>query len=77
MIIDDVDKDSKWMGTSLKHWMDHRPFMAPVKGGYMEIRPKSIIVTSNYMPDEIWEEEMVWKAIQRRLKVKKFTLPLF
>lgn len=58
IIIDDIDpKSGAWMGTLLKRWSDHYPFPAEFKGGSMKIRPKTIIVTSNYSIEEIWPDE--------------------
>jgi len=72
VIIDDFDKFQVSQGGDMKRWMDHYPFMAAYKGGYMEIRPKKIIVTSNYSPDQIWEDTETVDPIKRRVKLVRF-----
>jgi len=53
----------------MKRWLDKYPFQAPVKGGYMLIRPKKIVVTSNYTVREIWSDEQTAGPIERRVRV--------
>ena len=51
VLIDDFEPD--WHGKSkIKVWADRYPFQAESKGSTMKIRPKHIIVTSNYKLDE-------------------------
>lgn len=69
VLIDDFDIYQKAMAGDMKRWLDKYKFKAPIKGGYMEIRPKKIIVSSNYHFNEIWEDEMTRAAIKRRVKV--------
>jgi len=71
VIIDDFDVYQKAQGGDIKRWCDHYPFMAPVKGGYIEIRPKTIIITSNYSIDEIWDDAQTAEPMKRRCKVIK------
>ena len=56
----------------MKRWLDRYVAKVPVKGGYMTIRPQMIIITSNYHPRDIWEDEMTFKAIERRCKIVHF-----
>ena len=72
VIIDDFDKYQVKQGGDMKRWMDHRPFRAPIKGGYLTIRPRKIIVTSNYHPDQIWEDEETRDPIKRRVRIVRF-----
>ena len=72
VVIDDFDKYQKSQGGDMKRWLDRYPFPAAVKGSYMEIRPRKIIITSNYHPDDIWDDEITRAAIARRVKIVRF-----
>lgn len=68
--LDDFDKYQRAKAGDLKRWVDHRPFRAQIKGGSLGlIRPKRIIVTSNYHPDEIWDDEVTRSCLNRRFIV--------
>lgn len=75
VIIDDFDKFQVKQSGDMKRWLDRYVFKAEVKGGYLgDIRPKKIIITSNYHPKEIWEEsDITLSTILRRVKVTKFS----
>ena len=68
VIIDDMDPFHKTLTQEFKVWSHHYPFPAETKGGSLCIRPKKIIVTSNYRIDEIWEDETTRQALHRRFK---------
>lgn len=73
VIIDDFDKEHKYMGYYLKIWADRYAFPVEVKGGRKVIRPEKIVVTSNYHPNEIWESEPgTLKPLLKRFKVVHF-----
>lgn len=74
VIIDDFDIFQKSLSGDMKRWLDRYPFQAPVKGGYLQIRPSKIIVTSNYHWLDIWEDEITRDAIARRVKEVNFNL---
>lgn len=70
VIIEDIDKYHVKLGYYLKIWSDHYPFPGNMKGsGSQMIRPKKIIITSNYQPAEIWDDEQTIDPITRRFKL--------
>lgn len=69
VIIDDFDKFQVKQGGDMKRWLDRYPFKAEVKGGMMDIRPKKIVVTSQYHPGQIWDDEKTVDAILRRVTI--------
>lgn len=69
VVIDDLDVYDKAIGGDLKRWVDHYPFPAQMKGSSVVIRPKRVIVTSQYAPEEIWEDPKTLEALRRRFVV--------
>lgn len=69
VVLDDFDPShGKYLGYFLKIWADHYSFNAEVKGGMIHIRPKVIIVTSQYSINECFEESQTVEAINRRFQ---------
>lgn len=69
IIIDEVDR-TNCMGLSnrLKIWADMYAFIAEDKGGAFKIRPKHVIVTSNYKIEDLFAEldPVTLSAVLRR-----------
>jgi len=77
ILIDDLSKtEGQWFGEHLKQWADHYPFPSETKGDGMVIRPKKIVVTSNYSIDEIWgHDDNLCEALKRRFKIRHVVQP--
>lgn len=72
VMVDDIEQEETFMLGNLKKWAQHKPFPGEDKyGGFKVIRPKTIIVTSNYHPDEIWKNTKEVEPISRRFKIIK------
>lgn len=76
VVIEDLDKYHVKLGYKLKLWADHYPFPVADKGkGQRMIRPKKIIITSNYEPCEIWEDQKTIGPICRRFRMVPYGEP--
>lgn len=76
VLLDDLDHfHAPAMGSALKRYADHYPFRAEVKTSSMLIRPKLIVVTSQYTIQELWPEPELQSALLRRFKVTHFGSP--
>lgn len=70
VVLDDFDPGhGKFLGYFLKIWADHYAFNAEVKGGMLRIRPKKIIVTSQYPIGACFDEAETIEAVTRRFAV--------
>lgn len=68
VLIDDIEPVHSVLGHHIKQWADHYPFTAEQKGTSIRIRPKALVITSNYTIEEIWNGTMA-EAIRRRFTV--------
>ncbi len=75
VILDDIGhKEAEWIGTFLKRWSDRYSFPAEQKGTTTILRPKRIVVTSNYEIHQLFgTDHMMRKAVERRFVVEHFT----
>lgn len=62
-------------GHHFKQWADKYPFPAEVKGGVINLRPKRIIITSNYTIQECWLRPQDHEPILRRFTVHHHNKP--
>lgn len=69
VIIEDWDPFQYKQGGDLKRWLDRYPFQAEVKRGYQKIRPRLIIVTSQYTIAECFNDQQAIDAISRRSRL--------
>jgi len=70
VLIEDVGVDHNYLGYHLKIWADRYTYRAEVKGASVVLRPKAILVTSNYHPKEIWTDLNILNPILERFKLK-------
>lgn len=71
VLLEDADPDvCEHIAYYLKIWADHHPFNAEVKGGmFKAIRPKRIIVTSQYSIEDCFHRPEDREALLRRFEV--------
>lgn len=77
VLIEDIDLTHDKLSHLLKIWLDRYPFYAEIKGTYIKIRPAKIIITSNYRPDEIFKDDMLIEALERRFELVERVAPLY
>lgn len=64
------------LAQSLKEWSDRYPFDGQIKYGKLEgIRPKKVIVLSNYTIRECFPDSKDYEPLERRFKVTEFKKP--
>lgn len=69
VILDDFDKVHNVLAYHIKIWADRYAFLGETKGGALALRPELLIITSNYAPEDIWQDERDLEPIRRRFKV--------
>lgn len=72
VLIEEIELDDVNWAKQLKTWAELYPFRAQVKGSMIWIRPKRIVVTSNYHPMQIWSDSQVFQPIMRKLCMVHF-----
>lgn len=73
VIIEEWSPDHHVLAHHLKQWADHWPFRAEVKGGSAEIRPRKIVITSNYSIDDCFQRQQDREPLKRRFCQIKIT----
>lgn len=70
ILLDDFDTFGEHAGHFLKIWADRYTFKGQEKNGSAGyIRPKNIVITSNFTIDEIFKNPKMSSAIKRRFKI--------
>lgn len=72
VLLDDWDPRHEMLTQHLKIWADRYPFRGECKGSSLLLRPKKIIVTSNYNIEDCFHNPEDVAAIRRRFKVHRF-----
>lgn len=74
ILLDDFGKThAAELGPEIKRWADRFVFTGETKGGHMQLRPKRIVITSNYHPHDLWDdEEGMRKPLRERFQIKEF-----
>lgn len=73
VVIDEWAPHHFYLADHLKKWADIWDFTAEVKGGTINIRPKRIIVTSNYSLEECFPSPQDFDALSRRFRSTFFS----
>lgn len=81
IVLDDFEKGDEGRGHPLGHhlkiWADKYEFIGESKGGAMRIRPRRLIITSNYSIDDVFPwglDPSLNLAIKRRFREEHWTL---
>lgn len=72
IIWEDFGKDEFNCNSLLKNLADYKPCTVGVKGSTLVIRPRRIIVTSNYHPQDIWTDSETLQPILERFTIRHF-----
>lgn len=65
VILEDVTKDDHaWLTHFLLLWADKWSFKGEIKGGQIMLQPVTFIVTSNYLPKDIWDSPATLKTLE-------------
>jgi len=72
IVLDDFDKLGTCLGHYIKIWADSWACTGEIKGGMVNLQHDKFIITSNYMPGDIWtEDDNMLLAIERRFTLIK------
>lgn len=73
VVIEEWEPKNEMTAAKLKIWADRYPFPAEIKGGTIQkVRPRKIIVTSNYTIDQCFANPQDREPLKRRFVQKHF-----
>lgn len=75
VIIDEWSPQHSYLAPDLKTWCDHYAFQTETKGSVGCIRPRKIVITSNYTMEECFSGRPELDPLRRRFKVTRFGPP--
>lgn len=74
ILLDDLGPEHcKYLAWYIKRWADLYSFPMETKGGGRQIRPKRVVVTSQYTIEECFEDWKAREAVERRFEVLELT----
>jgi hypothetical protein len=74
VLIDDIDDKGKCLAHYMKIWADNYRFLGEIKCGTIYPTYKCLIVTSNYLPYQIWDDDKILsEAIESRFEMIEMT----
>lgn len=73
VLIEEINPTQEYLAHHMKIWCDRYPFSGEIKGGMLRgIRPKKIVVLSNYEIEQCFTRIQDSEPMKRRFKVKRF-----
>jgi len=70
VLLDDFDTCHRALGHYLKRWTDKYPFSGEIKNLVVQVRPKWVVVTSNYTIQDIFgDDATLCAALERRFNI--------
>jgi len=69
VLIDDFDKAGDKLSHFLKIWTDWYEAQGEIKCGHVQLEYTLLCITSNYYPEDIFDGELLLKALYRRMTV--------
>lgn len=75
VFIEEWSPKNECTASNLKRWADYNPFSGQVKNGTLKsIRPKKIIVTSNYTIRDCFPDPRDYEPLERRFRYRYFPI---
>lgn len=72
VILEDLDRFGSCLGHHLKIWLDQYPHDGEIKGGHTPTNYEAFVITSNYWPDQLFDDAIMAEAISLRCKFVHF-----